>query len=60
MHRSLLEVLCCPRCHGPLEMVEGRGAAEIEAGVLECAECGRRFEVEEGMPVLGTGSTWRR
>ena len=53
MHRSLLEVLCCPRCRGRLAVVEGTGREELAEGTLGCSACGQQFEVEEGIPVLG-------
>jgi uncharacterized protein YbaR (Trm112 family)/ubiquinone/menaquinone biosynthesis C-methylase UbiE len=56
MHSALLEVLCCPGCHGGLEVaepVEGGGGEELVEGALGCTGCGRRFEVEEGIPALG-------
>ena len=56
MHRSLLEVLCCPGCHGGLEVVEpvaGGGGEELVEGALGCTGCGRRFGIEDGVGILG-------
>jgi ubiquinone/menaquinone biosynthesis C-methylase UbiE/uncharacterized protein YbaR (Trm112 family) len=52
MHTTLLAVLCCPFCHGPLD-AEGGPAADLLDGGLICLACGRRFAVENGMPILG-------
>jgi hypothetical protein len=41
---SLLAVLVCPVCHEKLET-----AAE---GTLRCRGCGRRYPVEDGIPVM--------
>jgi SAM-dependent methyltransferase/uncharacterized protein YbaR (Trm112 family) len=40
---SLLELLACPECRGPLA---GEGAG------LRCGACGRGFEIAEGIPQL--------
>ena len=46
----LLEVLACPDTHhAPLRV----GTVEDpDAEVLTCTECGRRFPVQDGIPVL--------
>ena len=44
---SLLQVLCCPKCRGPLaEQVDG------ERSSLVCAACQLRYAVEDGIPNL--------
>jgi uncharacterized protein YbaR (Trm112 family) len=39
----LLEILCCPACHGDLvEQPEG----------LHCQTCGLLYPIEDGIPVM--------
>ncbi|GAA4680808.1 Trm112 family protein [Phytohabitans rumicis] len=43
---QLLEILACPDTHhAPLDY-------DAEAETLTCTECGRIFEVRDGIPVL--------
>jgi uncharacterized protein len=43
---QLMDILACPADdHGPLR-------AEQDAEVLVCTVCGRRYPVEDGIPVL--------
>jgi uncharacterized protein len=43
---QLLEILACPDTHhAPLEY-------DAAAEILTCTECGRIFEVRDGIPVL--------
>jgi uncharacterized protein YbaR (Trm112 family) len=39
----LLEILCCPACHGDL--------AETPGGLL-CKQCGLLYLIEDGIPVM--------
>jgi SAM-dependent methyltransferase/uncharacterized protein YbaR (Trm112 family) len=52
MRRRLLDLICCPRCRGALELVV---TTEIEDhvidGELRCA-CGRRYPITGGVPRL--------
>lgn len=44
----LLEILCCPACHGDLSLL-------IEDGIetaLDCPACGLRYPIEDGIPVM--------
>lgn len=41
----LLEVLVCPECRGPVEHKERRH-------LIVCVDCGLRFPVREGIPVM--------
>ncbi len=64
MKRRLLDLLCCPRCHGafgvePFTEVAAPGApadpgyaTEIEEGALTCGACGTRFPIIGGVPRL--------
>lgn len=42
---ELLKILACPVCKSPLDY-------HPEALELFCAKCGRRYEVEDGIPNL--------
>lgn len=42
---TLLEILVCPGDHGALTYDDA-------AQTLTCAECGRIFEIRDGVPVL--------
>jgi uncharacterized protein YbaR (Trm112 family) len=43
---QLMDILACPaEDHGPLR-------AEADADILTCTVCGRRYPVEDGIPVL--------
>ena len=39
----LLEILCCPACHG--DLLEGPEG-------LDCQACGLRYPIEDGIPVM--------
>ncbi|MEW6192561.1 MAG: Trm112 family protein [Bacillota bacterium] len=42
---ELLRIMCCPKCHGDLRLSEdGKG--------LDCANCGIRYPLEQGIPVM--------
>ncbi len=40
---SLLEILACPKCKTPVE---------LEGDRLVCVRCGRRYRVEDGIPIM--------
>lgn len=42
---EIRDVLCCPRCRGPLRDVP-------EPPALECTHCALRFPVRDGIPVM--------
>jgi hypothetical protein len=47
---QLLEILACPsEDHAPLRLGT---EADPDADVLTCTECGRRYPVVDGVPVL--------
>ncbi len=52
MHRSLLPLLCCPGCHGELQLAAPVTESEIQDGVLRCSACGRAYGIEGGIPIL--------
>lgn len=43
--RELAEILVCPVDKADLR-------EDVEGSVLECTECGRRYPVREGIPVM--------
>ncbi|MBI4422216.1 MAG: Trm112 family protein [Elusimicrobia bacterium] len=45
---ELLEILACPACKAPLE----ERATPSGEPSLACAACGRRYPIEDGVPVL--------
>ncbi len=53
MKESLLEILICPVCRGPLELKDaGRDEKEIVSGSLFCGKCNHNYKIEEGIPNL--------
>jgi len=40
---ALLEILACPECKVRVELEEGR---------LVCIRCGRRYRIDDGIPVM--------
>lgn len=53
MKDSLLEILVCPVCHGPLELKNAeRNEKEITGGSLFCAKCNYDYKIVEGIPNL--------
>ncbi|HZZ48697.1 MAG TPA: Trm112 family protein [Pseudonocardia sp.] len=50
---GLLEILACPsEDHAPLRLESSSAADGTETELLACTECGRRFPVVDGVPVL--------
>lgn len=45
LSKELLEVLACPKCKGPVELVE-------EGAALTCAACRLRYPITDGIPVM--------
>ena len=51
MRHALLEVLACPRCQSRLAcLAETSAGGEVLSGSLECAPCGQRFPIVNGIP----------
>jgi uncharacterized protein YbaR (Trm112 family) len=40
---ALLEILACPKC---------KVRVELEGERLVCARCGRRYRIEDGIPIM--------
>lgn len=43
--KELLEIMCCPDCHGDLELNEPQAR-------LICVKCGKRYPIRDGIPVM--------
>jgi ubiquinone/menaquinone biosynthesis C-methylase UbiE/uncharacterized protein YbaR (Trm112 family) len=53
MTPSLLELICCPGCHGPLDLCPGQELeGEIWQGKLQCKQCQTTYPLAKGMPYL--------
>jgi uncharacterized protein YbaR (Trm112 family) len=48
--REVLELIVCPVCHARLSLPEV--SLEDEASFVQCTGCGRRYPIEDGIPVL--------
>jgi uncharacterized protein YbaR (Trm112 family) len=53
MDAALLEILRCPDEH------HARLTYDADAQTLTCTECGRVFEIRDGVPVLLLDEAWR-
>jgi uncharacterized protein len=51
MNESLLKIMACPTCKGPLELhaVEKK-EKEIVHGSLVCLRCNQAFPIKDGIP----------
>src|SRR3972149_6320180 len=52
MRREALDILRCPACRGTLNLPAGEAAPEVDEGELNCAACGRAWQVRRGIPRL--------
>ncbi|MDT8305291.1 MAG: methyltransferase domain-containing protein [Anaerolineae bacterium] len=53
MKLGLLDLICCPACHGMLHLAEREECdSEIENGRLACSSCGQQYPIKAGMPHL--------
>jgi uncharacterized protein len=53
MKRTTMDILCCPACHGELELtIAGEEGEEIMLGTLNCGSCKRSFPIQGGIPNL--------
>jgi 2-polyprenyl-3-methyl-5-hydroxy-6-metoxy-1,4-benzoquinol methylase len=51
MKASLISLLCCPRCRGPLSVSESEdNDGEIESGRLECFGCRSNYAIVRSIP----------
>lgn len=53
MRKTLLEILACPVCKGPLDLRAAREEGEeVVEGVLLCPHCQEEYPIREGIPNL--------
>jgi SAM-dependent methyltransferase len=52
MHKRLLPLLACPKCHADLRLETDEAGERIEAGTLVCAGCATRLPIVGGIPRL--------
>lgn len=45
LSKELLEILCCPRCHGDLIYDSGQNT-------LTCAKCNKVYQVKDDIPIM--------
>ncbi|HXX63400.1 MAG TPA: Trm112 family protein [Bacteroidota bacterium] len=45
LKKELLDILCCPRCHGELDY-------RAEADTLTCKKCGKVYAVKNDIPIM--------
>lgn len=51
MKASLLKILVCPACHGPLELRDAeRDGEEIVSGLLHCGKCNHSYKIVDRIP----------
>jgi len=41
--KELLDILACPACRGDVQLQDNK---------IICAQCGRRYPIKDGIPVL--------
>ncbi|HEV2316275.1 MAG TPA: methytransferase partner Trm112 [Thermoplasmata archaeon] len=53
MKPGLMEILCCPVCHGDLALSTTKhDGSEIVEGTLTCAKCRETYPIADGIPDL--------
>ncbi len=53
MRPDLMDLLACPLCKSELTLtVVDEEGGEILNGTLDCAACGEKFPIEDGIPNL--------
>ncbi|MGD0856070.1 MAG: methytransferase partner Trm112 [Dehalococcoidia bacterium] len=53
MKESIMEIIVCPVCKGPLELsVTERKDGEIFSGTLLCRKCAHSYPIQESIPNL--------
>jgi uncharacterized protein YbaR (Trm112 family) len=54
--REVLELIVCPVCHARLSLpevsLEDEASLVDKAPLVACTGCGRRYPIEDGIPVL--------
>ncbi|RLD42227.1 MAG: Trm112 family protein [Bacteroidetes bacterium] len=53
MKKEHIKLLICPYCHGELELtITKEKNDEIIEGSLKCKNCGKEYEIKEGIPKM--------
>ncbi len=53
MKKKYIDLLCCPYCHGELELeVKKEDDEEILEGKFICKKCRKEYEIKDGIPIL--------
>lgn len=53
MKRNLLDIICCPDCHGVISLKNAiTNEYEIVSGVLFCQRCDVQYPILDGLPVF--------
>jgi len=45
LSKELLDILCCPKCHGDL-------LHEPEKKVLTCRKCSKVYQIKDDIPIM--------
>ena len=54
MWRALAPVMICTRCQEPVALEDENPGPLVNRGVLHCHKCGARFDIDRGIPHLGS------
>lgn len=53
MKRDLVDIMACPACNGPLQLIiESASNNEIIAGTLHCMQDDQKYPIENSIPNL--------
>jgi len=53
MKESIMEIIVCPVCKGPLELkIAEKNDIEIIAGTLFCVKCNYTYQIKDSIPNL--------
>jgi len=53
MKKEFVALLCCPYCHGELNLeIKKEEGEEIVEGKFSCKKCGKEYEIRNGIPIL--------
>lgn len=45
LSKALLDILCCPKCHGDLRY-------DPDANTLTCARCSKVYRIKDDIPIM--------